>query len=150
SSHLEPDAVVALLDELFGAFDMLAERRGLEKIKTIGDAYMAVAGAIEPVPDHARRAVALGLEMVEAVAALRERVGLDLRLRVGISSGPLVAGVIGRARYSYDLWGDTVNVASRMESQGIPGEVQVSPSTAAELGSAYVLKRVGPIEIKGK
>jgi class 3 adenylate cyclase len=163
SSHMEPDAVVTLLDELFGTFDELSERHGLEKIKTIGDAYMAVAGAIEPVADHARRAVALGLDMLDSVTALAQRTGMDLRLRVGISSGPLVAGVIGRSRYSFDLWGDTVNVASRMESQGVVGQVQVSAGTAAELGlttefgtgdndlgPAYDLVSVGPVEIKGK
>ena len=150
SSQMAPDAVVKLLDALFGTFDELSERHGLDKIKTIGDAYMAVSGAIEPVADHARRAVALGLDMLDAVAELAQRTGMDLRLRVGISSGPLVAGVIGRSRYSYDLWGDTVNVASRMESQGIPGHVQVSASTAAELGANYELAPVGPVEIKGK
>jgi class 3 adenylate cyclase len=150
SSQMAPDAVVRLLDELFGTFDQLSERHGLEKIKTIGDAYMAVAGAIEPVADHARRAVALGLDMLDAVALMAQRTGMDLRLRVGISSGPLVAGVIGRSRYSYDLWGDTVNVASRMESQGMPGQVQVSSGTAAALGDAYDLAPVGLVEIKGK
>ncbi len=150
SSRMAPDAVVRLLDALFGTFDELSERHGLDKIKTIGDAYMAVSGAIEPVKDHAQRAVALGLDMLDAVAELAQRAGMDLRLRVGISSGPLVAGVIGRSRYSYDLWGDTVNVASRMESQGIPGHVQVSASTAAELGANYELAPVGPVEIKGK
>ena len=150
SSELAPDRLVALLDELFSRFDDLADRHGLEKIKTIGDAYMAVAGASARKPDDAKRAVALGLDMLAAVTEFRAEADLQLELRVGINSGPVVAGVIGRARYSYDLWGDTVNVASRMQSQGVPGAVHVSAATAAELHSAYALEPTGTLEIKGK
>jgi class 3 adenylate cyclase len=150
SSKLPPDSLISVLDELFSRFDELAGRHGLEKIKTIGDAYMAVAGAIEPTPDHAERTTALGLDMLDTVAEFAAEVNLDLQLRVGINSGPVVAGVIGRARYSYDLWGDTVNVASRMESQGVPGAVHVSAATASELGDAFELEPTGMLDVKGK
>ena len=124
-----PDKVVDLLDDLFTRFDDLAERHGLEKIKTIGDAYMAVAGAPEPMPEHAAAAVDMAMAMIDDVADLRHRTGIPIEVRVGVASGPVVGGVIGRRRLLFDLWGDTVNLASRMESAGVPGRVQIAGST---------------------
>jgi adenylate cyclase len=143
-----PEDVVALLDGLFTRFDDLADRHGLEKIKTIGDAYMAVAGAPTPRPDHAAAAVALGRAMVGVVADLRATSGTALEIRIGIASGPVVGGVIGERRIQFDLWGDTVNLAQRMEASGVPGRVQVADSTHELLdpGIAVEPRRV---EVKG-
>jgi class 3 adenylate cyclase len=153
AGRLTPDALVAVLDELFGRFDELAAKHRLEKIKTIGDAYMAVAGATsggDPSDDHAARAVAMGLDMLGVVERYRDEISLPLQLRVGVHTGPVVAGVIGRVRFSYDLWGDTVNVASRMESHGVAGAVQVSEVTARELGNRFPLVPMGVIDVRGK
>src|SRR5690349_4796188 len=128
-----PEEVVALLDGLFTTFDGLAERHGLEKIKTSGDAYMAVVRAPSARDDHAAAAVALGRAMVEAVAAVQARRGRRLAVRVGVASGRVVGGVIGERRLQFDLWGDTVNLASRLESSGLPGRIQISDSTRALL-----------------
>ena len=149
-SEMAPTDVVSVLNQLFGRFDELAVEHGLEKIKTIGDGYMAVAGAPLPVADHADRAVRFGLELVKTTEALGAEVGVPLRLRVGIHSGPLVAGVIGRDKLAYDLWGDTVNVASRMESQGLPGRVQISAATAERLTVDLALEPRGTIEVRGR
>jgi guanylate cyclase len=133
----EPARVVAVLDDLFTRFDELAATHGLEKIKTIGDAYMAVAGAPIPRDDHARAAVAFARAMGDAVGAVCAAHGLDLHVRTGIASGPVVAGVIGRQRLLFDLWGETVNLAARMESSGMPGRIHVSASTRDILGDAF-------------
>jgi guanylate cyclase len=124
-----PGEVVDLLDELFTRFDDIAESHGLEKIKTIGDAYMAAAGAPEPRSDHAVAAVEMAQAMLDVVADLRRSTGVSIEIRIGIASGPVVGGVIGRQRLLFDLWGDTVNLASRMESTGVPGEIQIAAST---------------------
>jgi adenylate cyclase len=150
SERAEPADVVRLLDRLFSAFDAVAERHGLEKIKTIGDAYMAVAGIPQPVPDHASAAVAMALEMHEQAARERDPQGRPIRLRIGIASGPVVAGVIGRRKFAYDLWGDTVNTASRMESAGVPGCLQVTPATFALTGDRYPFRRRDDVAVKGK
>jgi class 3 adenylate cyclase len=147
---LTPAAAVELLDELFSRFDGLAERHGLEKVKTVGDGYMAAAGAPLPVDDHAARAVAMGLEMIVACADLAAERQQPLSLRVGIHSGPVVAGVIGRAKYSYDLWGDTVNTAARMESSGLAGCIQVTDETCRLLAGRYPFERRDGVEVKGK
>ena len=131
-----PEQVVELLDGLFSTFDALADRQGLEKIKTIGDAYMAVAGAPLPRTDHAGAALGFARDLIAAVAALRAEIGVPIEVRVGLASGPVVGGVIGQRRLLFDLWGDTVNTASRMESSGVPGRIQVSAATRALLGSA--------------
>ena len=147
-----PEDVVAFLDRLFTTFDQLSDRHGLEKIKTIGDAYMAVAGLPEAraIADHADRAVAMGLDMLAAVDELRARTGLPLRLRVGVNSGRVVAGVIGRRKFSYDLWGDTVNVASRLEASGVAGRIHLSAATRERLRGGPALEPRGPVELKGK
>ena len=142
--------VVGLLDRLFGEFDTLAERHGLEKIKTIGDAYMVAAGVPTPRADHARALARLALDMVDAVAPGGAVGDLGLQLRIGINSGPVVAGVIGRKKFLYDLWGDAVNLASRMESQGTPNRVQITAATRELLGDEFELERRGTVEVKGK
>jgi len=150
AGRIGPADTVALLNDLFTRFDDLAARHGLEKIKTIGDAYMAVAGAPDPKPDHAQRAVAMGIDMLADVAAFASEEDRRVGLRVGVNSGPVVAGVIGRSRFSYDLWGDTVNVASRMESQGIPGTIQITQATADLLGDSVPMEARGMVDVRGK
>jgi class 3 adenylate cyclase len=145
-----PEATVALLNELFSQFDALSEARGLEKIKTVGDAYMVAGGLPDPMPDHAGAMAELALEMLEVAARQRLPDGGPVRLRIGIASGPVVAGVIGRRRFSYDLWGDTVNTASRMEATGVPGCIQVTERTRELLGDRYVFRERGMIRVKGK
>ncbi len=148
SQGLPPAEVVGYLDHLFSRLDELAERYGVEKIKTIGDCYMAAAGVPTPRPDHARALALMALEMLEACS---EEIGyLGLELRVGINSGPVVAGVIGRKRFLYDLWGDAVNTASRMESHGTPGRIQITEATYELLADEFECEPRGPIAIKGK
>jgi adenylate cyclase len=147
---LPPAEVVGLLDRLFSHFDSLAERYGLEKIKTIGDAYMVAAGVPDPRPDHAAVLARLALDMCAAMAPGGECGDLGLQLRIGINSGPVVAGVIGRKRFLYDLWGDAVNVASRMESSGTPGRIQITEPTHELLRHEFDCERRGPVAIKGK
>ena len=142
--------VVGTLDKLFSHFDALVEHHGLEKIKTIGDCYMAAAGVPDPCDDHASRAARLALDMRAAVATSTIAGEGGLVLRIGINSGPVTAGVIGTKRFLYDLWGDTVNTASRMESNGTPGEIQVTRATYELLKDAFVCRRRGTVPIKGK
>ena len=150
ATALEPGRLIALLNEVFTRFDRLAERHGLEKIKTIGDAYMAVAGAPRAVPEHAVAAAEMALDIIRTVATVHGPGGTTLAARVGIASGPAIAGVIGTRRFSYDLWGDTVNTASRMESHGTAGRVHVADATRRRLGDRYVFEDRGLIEVKGK
>ncbi|HUJ76710.1 MAG TPA: adenylate/guanylate cyclase domain-containing protein [bacterium] len=150
SAGMAPQRVVDLLNSVFSAFDGLATERGLEKIKTIGDAYMVAGGLPDHRPDHAEAVADMALAMVEAVRAFRHDTGEPLSIRVGINTGPVVAGVIGKTKYIYDLWGDTVNTASRMESHGVPGEIQVTEATRRALGDRFVFLDRGEIEIKGK
>ena len=150
SELLGPADVVGLLDHLFSHFDTLAERYELEKIKTIGDCYMVAAGVPTPRPDHARAIVLMALDMVEAMRSSDDVGHLGLELRVGVNSGPVVAGVIGRKRFLYDLWGDAVNTASRMESHGTPGRIQITRATYELLGDEFVCEPRGAIPIKGK
>lgn len=133
AASLGPERIVALLDEIFTAFDAAAARSGIEKIKTIGDAYMAVAGLPAPMPDHAAAAVNLACEMVATARAIGARHGIALELRVGIASGPVMAGVIGRAKFSYDAWGETVNLAARLQTTGHPGRCHISAETRRKL-----------------
>jgi adenylate cyclase len=147
---LEPAEAVDWLNEVFLMFDELVERHGLEKIRTIGDNYMVAAGVPLARPDHAQAMTAFALDMLSGLEAIPARDGRKMAFRVGINSGPLVAGVIGRAKYQYDLWGDTVNLASRMESQGQAGRVQVSPSTYALIKDDFECSGRGASAIKGK
>ncbi len=149
SPGLSPERLVAVLNEIFADFDNIADSRGLEKIKTIGDAYMAAAGLPVRAADHAFRAAHMALDMIESLSRFNARSGYDLQLRVGIHSGAVVAGVIGRRKFIYDLWGDTVNIASRMESQGVVGRVQVTDATRQQLGAPFRLEERGMIAIKG-
>jgi guanylate cyclase len=150
SESLPPAEVVGLLDRLFSHFDTLAERHGLEKIKTIGDAYMVAAGVPIPRSDHARALALLALEMVEAMRPDGAVADLELQLRIGINSGPVVAGVIGHKRFQYDLWGDAVNTASRMESHGTAGGIQITRATYDLLRDEFVCERRGTVSVKGK
>jgi guanylate cyclase len=141
--------VVGFLDELFSRFDVLAAEAGVEKIKTIGDAYMAAAGAPEPRADHAAAAIRLARGMLDAVDDVGRRRGAPLQLRIGLASGPVVGGVIGHQRILFDLWGDTVNTASRMQSSGIAGRIQVAQSTRDLLGDGCAFEEREPVEVKG-
>jgi adenylate cyclase len=147
SERLPAGEVVGMLDRLFSEFDTLVERHGLEKIKTIGDCYMAAGGVPDPSPDHARRAALLALDMREAVARSATP---GLELRIGINSGPVIAGVIGTKRFFYDLYGDAVNTASRMESHGTPGQIQITRATYELVKDEFVCRRRGTIPVKGK
>jgi adenylate cyclase len=150
AQRLPPAQVVGILDRVFSHFDVLVERHGLEKIKTIGDCYMAAAGVPNPCADHARRAALLALEMREVFATSAVACQPGLELRIGINSGPVVAGVIGRKRFLYDLWGDAVNTASRMESHGTPGEIQITRATYELVKDDFVCTPRGTILVKGK
>ncbi len=150
SLRLHPTALVRLLDDIFSAFDDLARRYGAEKIKTIGDAYMAVAGLPEPRPDHAAAIADLALEMLTEVQRFTDDTGMPMTLRIGISSGTVVAGVIGKSKFVYDLWGDPVNTAGRMESHSLPGRIQVSEATYRLLQASHRFEYRGTIDLKGK
>ncbi|WP_051975211.1 adenylate/guanylate cyclase domain-containing protein [Cupriavidus necator] len=149
SAGMSPEQLVAVLNEIFTEFDTIADHRGLEKIKTIGDAYMAAAGLPEPAPDHAVRAAQMALDMTEAFMHFNQRTGFNLQMRIGINSGPVVAGVIGKRKFIYDLWGAAVNIASRMESHGVAGRVQVTDATRRLLGESFLFEERGAIEAKG-
>jgi class 3 adenylate cyclase len=150
SSEMPPAEVVTLLNGLFTRFDVAASELGIEKIKTVGDAYMAVCGLPVPVPNHAERMVRMAIRMVHITREHAMEHGVSMKLRVGINSGPVVAGVIGKSKYIYDLWGDTVNLASRMESGGIPDSVQVTRPVYEKLKDQFVFESRGEIEVKGK
>jgi class 3 adenylate cyclase len=149
SQQVSPAQVVQALNELFSAFDELAQRHGLEKIKTIGDAYMVAGGLPNPRPDHAQAVAEMALAMQAEVTRHADPSGRPLAVRIGIDTGPVEAGVIGTAKFSYDLWGDTVNTASRMESHGIPGCIQVTARTYQRLRDGYRFQRRGPIQVRG-
>jgi adenylate cyclase len=146
SSRLPVDKLVADLNELFSSFDESCDRFGVEKIKTIGDAYLAVAGLPGSNADHAAACADVALAMTAAVRAA----GAPWQIRIGMHRGPAIAGVIGRRKYVYDVWGDTVNVASRLETSSEPGRIQVSRAVAERLGKAFALQRRGTIDLKGK
>ncbi len=150
SANIAPSRTVQLLNDLFSGFDKLAETYELEKIKTIGDSYMVVGGVPTPRPEHAERCALMALDMLEVLNHFNRRNSLTLDIRIGINSGPVVAGIIGTRKFSYDLWGDTVNVASRMESHSLPGMIQVSPSTHALLVDKFILEERGQIDVKSR
>ncbi|MEG3850273.1 adenylate/guanylate cyclase domain-containing protein [Microcoleus sp. herbarium19] len=150
SSQVSPTQLVALLNDIFSTFDNLAESHGLEKIKTIGDAYMVVGGLPIPRPDHAVAIAEMALDMLDAIAEFSHTHNQNLSIRIGINTGPVVAGVIGIKKFIYDLWGDTVNTASRMESHGKPGCIHVTSTTYQELQEKYFFESRGAIEVKGK
>ena len=150
ASQTSPVELVCLLNDIFSRFDTLVEQLGLEKIKTIGDAYMVVGGVPEPREDHAQAIATLALEMQRAIESFNQAHNQQFQLRIGINTGPVVAGVIGRQKFAYDLWGDTVNVASRMESHGEPGKIQVTTSTYDRIKDDYVLDYRGSIMVKGR
>ena len=150
SADIAPQAVVSYLNMIFSEFDQLAQRHGLEKIKTIGDAYMVVGGVPTPRHDHTEAVVEMALAMLGACTRLSRDSHMPLTMRVGINTGPVVAGVIGIRKFIYDLWGDTVNLASRMESHGLTGEIQVSAAVYERMREKYVFEPRGKIEIKGR
>jgi class 3 adenylate cyclase len=150
SAHETPAETVAVLNEVFSVFDGLVSRYGLEKIRTIGDSYMVAAGAPVARTDHAHAICAMALDLKREVARLNAEHDWDLSFRIGINSGPAVAGIVGREKFHYDLWGDTVNVASRMESHGLPDQIQVTEAVYERLKDDFVFERRGLVEVKGK
>ena len=149
AASLPPEEVVSILNKVFRAFDELAEKHGLEKIKTIGDAYMVAAGMPDPCSDPAHRIAEMALDMQQAVAALSDEIPQGLSIRIGLHAGPAVAGVIGNRKPFYDVWGETVNTASRMESHAEPGRIQVSGAAREELLGDYAFEERGTVEVKG-
>ncbi len=150
ASHQPPDAVVKLLNSLFTRFDDLANKHGLEKIKTLGDAFMVAGGMPDPQPDHATRVARMALEMIAEVESFTTEIGENLQLRIGIHSGPVVAGVIGTTKPFYDVWGDTVNTAARLETYGTNGKIQVTEKTKRILEADFDFAERGTVNIKGK
>lgn len=150
TATMPPAELVDLLSQLFSRFDRLADRYGLEKIKTIGDGYMVVGGAPVSLDNHASIIAQLALQMQEDLALFNQHIGKNLQMRIGISSGPVVAGVIGTSKFAYDIWGDPVNMASRMEKNGLPGRIQLSECTYHLIKDKHVCESRGLIQIKGK
>ena len=150
SDQLSPVKVVRLLNKIFSLFDRITEKHGLEKIKTVGDTYMVVGGLPTPRPDHAEAMADLALDMQKKIKQFNARKGEPFKIRIGMNTGPVVAGVIGTKKFSYDLWGDTVNTASRMESHALAGLIQVTAATYGRLKQKYIFKKRGVISVKGK
>ncbi len=150
SARISPEELVEFLNHVFSAFDTLAETHGMEKIKTIGDAYMVVAGLPEPRADHAEVTAEMALAMQDELVRINTERKMNIKVRIGINTGPVVAGVIGKRKFIYDLWGDAVNTASRMESHGLAGCIQVTESTYEKLKKRYELDERGTVEVKGK
>ncbi len=140
---------VELLNAIVTEFDALAERHGVEKIKTIGDAYMVAAGVPEPLPDHLQRLARMSLDMQELMARIRSERALDLNIRIGLASGPVMAGIIGRQKFSYDVWGDAVNLAARLEALSVPGRIHICPRCKAGLDAEFEFESRGVMDIKG-
>jgi class 3 adenylate cyclase len=149
SEHMQPDQVVVMLNDVFSYFDSLADHYGVEKIRTMGDAYMVASGVPASRSDHAQVLAHLALDMIRYEPSHVSHSPVPLEFRVGISSGPAVAGVIGRAKFQYDVWGVTVNTASRMETHGVPGRIQVSAATHDLLKGEFVCESRGLIDTKG-
>jgi adenylate cyclase len=149
ANETDPEDLVTLLNELFSRFDRLAERHGLEKIKTIGDSYLVVGGLPLPRPDHAEAVAEMALEMLASVRDLNSDSGTNLRVRIGLNTGPVVAGVIGRKKFTYDLWGSAVNLASRMQSHGLPNHIHLSEGTRRLLPAHFKVTARGTVHCKG-
>jgi class 3 adenylate cyclase len=150
AARFSPEETVALLADIFCRFDGLAAQYGLEKIKTTGDGYMLAGGLPEARSDHAVAVAEIALAMLDAVESAGQTVGERLQLRIGLNTGALIAGVLGTHKFVYDVWGDAVNTAKRMESYGLPGRIHVSAATRRALGDAFRFEPRGPLEIKGK
>ena len=150
ASETAPCDLVAFLDQLYTEFDLLVDRHGLEKVKTTGDSYMVVSGVPEPRHDHLQALAALALDMAAAVANLRDPEGHPVPMRIGMAAGPVVAGVVGSRRFFYDVWGDAVNVASRMETTDQAGRIQVPDAVYERLKDDFLLEERGDIAVKGK
>ena len=150
SARIPPEELVRSLDDVFSRFDSLVDAHGLEKIKTLGDAYMLVGGLPAPRSDHAEAVAEVALGMLEEISSFNAQRGTSLQIRVGMDSGPVVAGVIGRKKFIYDIWGNTVNIASRMESNGVAGSIQVSDACYRRLRTKFVFEDRGIIQVKGQ
>jgi adenylate cyclase len=150
ASQLSPQELVVFLNRIFSEFDFLCEKFGLEKIKTIGDAYMVAGGIPEPAPDAAQSVARMALEMLEVADRISSEFDTTIAIRIGIHKGPVVAGVIGSRKLFYDVWGDAVNTAARMESHGVPGKIQVTKSAMEAIGSGFTFQDNGRQNIKGK
>jgi class 3 adenylate cyclase len=150
AAQTDPIELVEILNVIFSEFDQLTEEHGLEKIKTIGDAYMVVGGLPAAKPNHAEAIAAMALDIQSIISEYCQDTGQSLSIRVGINTGPVIAGIIGTKKFIYDLWGDTVNIASRMESHGIPGCIQVTEATYQRLKSQYLFEERGPVQVKGR
>jgi adenylate cyclase len=150
SQGVSVEVLLGVLNDIFSRFDKIADARGLEKIKTIGDSYMVAAGLPLPVADHTIRAAYMALDMIAAMNRFNEQSPHKLNVRIGIDTGAAVAGVIGKRKFLYDLWGDVVNTASRMESHGVPGRIQITEATQKRLGRPFVVEKRGAIDVKGK
>ncbi len=150
STRMEPADLVSILNQMFSALDDLASEHSLEKIKTIGDSYMAVAGIPPLTRNHVDRSMEFSLAALECMESINVVNGTNLQLKIGMHTGPVVAGIVGQTRYTFDLWGETVNLASRMETLGVPGKIQLTASTYSRLHHAYDFEPRGTIEVKGK
>jgi adenylate cyclase len=150
TNQLSPTAMVELLNEIYSHFDSLIEKHGLEKIRTIGDNYMIASGLPRPRTDHAQAIARLALEMNAYITSLAPVENRRLSFRLGINSGPVIAGVIGHKKFAYDVWGDTANIASRMESQGVPGKIQITQATYELIKADFICEPHGSIDVKGK
>jgi adenylate cyclase len=149
SAHIDPEQLVYLMNEVFSAFDVLVERHGLEKIKTIGDAYMVAGGLSNPRPDHAEATAELALDLQEEIERLNQQYDTSIRLRIGISTGPVVAGVIGRKKFAYDVWGEAVNFACRLENTGVPGKIHIADATYERLKDKFEFEKNHNVDAKG-
>jgi adenylate cyclase len=149
AATVDPDDLILLLNDIFSRFDKIADRYGLEKIKTIGDSYLVVGGLLREVSDHPGAIARMALDMMDAIEDINESTGFDLALRIGIHVGPVVAGVVGTTKFFYDLWGNTVNIANRMETYGEVGQIHITNDLAGRLKGQFELEERDPLNVKG-